>query len=441
MMTDKKLGWLGIARLGLVQTALGSIVVLTTSTINRVMIVELSFLAVIPGLLVAWHYVLQVLRPRWGHGSDNGGNRTAWIIGGMAILAFGGFLAAVSVWLAAQVFWAGLALAAAAFTLIGIGVGAAGTSMLVLLAETVDQSRRAAAATIVWTMMIAGFILTTVLAGKFLDPFSLQRLVVVAGAVTAIAFTISVLSVWGIERRHTRAATAPQSKTDFSAALKDVWDDREARRFAIFIFISMLGYSAQDLILEPFAGLVFNFTPGQSTSLSGTQNMGVLIGMLLVGAAATWGNRSKGLALRNWTVIGCLASAVALIGLVAAAKLGAAWPLKQNVFALGFANGVFAVAAIGSMFSAAMGQSSREGVRMGLFGAAQAIAFGAGGFVGTALADILKFFTQSNSISYGVVFGLEAALFIISAFLALRIGQHRAAENPFVLAAQHDLGG
>ena len=33
---------LGIVRLGLVQTALGSIVVLTTSTMNRVMVVELA---------------------------------------------------------------------------------------------------------------------------------------------------------------------------------------------------------------------------------------------------------------------------------------------------------------------------------------------------------------------------------------------------------------
>jgi MFS transporter, BCD family, chlorophyll transporter len=126
---SKTLGWLGIARLGLVQTALGAIVVLTTSTINRVMIVELNFLAIVPGILVAWHFALQVLRPKWGHGSDTGGKRTPWIIGGMATLALGGFLAAVSVWLASTWFWAGLALAGFAFTLIGIGVGAAGTSV------------------------------------------------------------------------------------------------------------------------------------------------------------------------------------------------------------------------------------------------------------------------------------------------------------------------
>ena len=81
-MTEKSLGWLGIARLGLVQTALGSIVVLTTSTLNRVMMVELALPAVLPAALVAWHYAVQLSRPRWGHGSDGGARRTPWIVGG-----------------------------------------------------------------------------------------------------------------------------------------------------------------------------------------------------------------------------------------------------------------------------------------------------------------------------------------------------------------------
>ena len=93
----KPLGWFGILRLGLVQTALGAIVVLTTSTINRVMVVELALPAVVPGLLVGLHYAVQLSRPRWGHGSDVGGRRTPWIIGGMAVLAVGGVGAALSV--------------------------------------------------------------------------------------------------------------------------------------------------------------------------------------------------------------------------------------------------------------------------------------------------------------------------------------------------------
>ena len=79
MSVGAHLGWLGIVRLGLVQTALGSIVVLTTSTLNRVMVVELALPALLPGALVALHHVLQMLRPRLGHGSDVGGRRTPWI--------------------------------------------------------------------------------------------------------------------------------------------------------------------------------------------------------------------------------------------------------------------------------------------------------------------------------------------------------------------------
>src|SRR5262249_43095626 len=87
------LSWFGIVRLGLVQTALGAVVVLTTSTLNRVMVVELALPAMLPGLLVGIHYALQVLRPRLGYGSDLGGRRVPWIVGGMAVLSGGGVLA------------------------------------------------------------------------------------------------------------------------------------------------------------------------------------------------------------------------------------------------------------------------------------------------------------------------------------------------------------
>jgi BCD family chlorophyll transporter-like MFS transporter len=51
----KDFGWGRVARLGLVQAALGAIVVLATSTLNRVMVVELALPALLPGVLVAVH--------------------------------------------------------------------------------------------------------------------------------------------------------------------------------------------------------------------------------------------------------------------------------------------------------------------------------------------------------------------------------------------------
>jgi BCD family chlorophyll transporter-like MFS transporter len=417
-------GWLGVVRLGLVQAAIGAIVVMTTSTLNRVMVVELALPALLPGLLVAAHYMVQVLRPRMGFGSDVGGRRTPWILGGLAVLALGGTGAAASTALMGSHATLGIVLALLCFLLIGVGVSAAGTSLLVLLAKRVPAERRAPAATIVWLMMIVGFAVTAGIAGKLLDPYSPERLVAVSAGVSAIALMVAVLALRGVEGPGLvgeRAAQAAEP-TRFRAALTEVWREPAARRFTIFIFVSMLAFSAQDLILEPFAGIVFGYTPGQSTQLSGLQHGGVLLGMLMVAAAGGPWARGRLGSMRAWAVGGCLVSALALGGLVAAGAVGPGWPLAATVFVLGAANGAFSIAAIGSMMRlASEGRERREGVRMGLWGAAQAIAFGLGGLVGTGASDIARAFIGSPAAAYASVFAAEALLFLVAAVLASRI--------------------
>jgi BCD family chlorophyll transporter-like MFS transporter len=426
----RDLGWFGIVRLGLVQAALGAIVVLTTSTLNRVMVVEIALPAIVPGFLIALHYAVQILRPRLGFGSDVGGRRTPWIVGGMAVLAAGGILAAAATALMTISVVGGIALAMVAFLMIGLGVGAAGTTLLVLLAKRAGENKKAAAATIVWVMMIAGFIVTSAVAGHLLDPFSISRLVTVASAVSVVAFAISVLAVWNIEGNVDAAAVTESAPVEasFRAALAEVWREPQSRRFAIFIFVSMIAYSAQDLILEPFAGLVFGFTPGETTKLSGVQNGGVLAGMVLVALAGTLGGKSFN-SLKSWTISGCVASAFALASIAAAPIFGPDGPLRACVFALGLANGAYAVAAIGSMMQmVGEGARSREGTRMGLWGAAQALAFGLGGLLGTLASDIARWWLGNASLAYSSVFAAEALLFVLSAVLAARIQTNSAAQ-------------
>ena len=406
------LSWPRIARLGLVQSAIGAMVMLSTSLLNRVMVVEYAMAAAVPAGLVAWHYAVQLSRPAWGHGSDKGGRRTPWIIGGMAVLATGSMLAV------AATVWHMLALAVVAFTLIGAGVGAAGTSLLALLATRTAPERRAGAASLTWIMMIVGIIVAAGIAGKLLDPFSVQRLVAVVGGVALAAFVVATLAVQGIEGA---PLTETRSVVDigFGTALRELWADPEARRFTVFVFMSMLAYSMQDMILEPFAGLMFAYTPGQSTSLSGIQHQGVLAGMVLVGfgARTIGGGTARG--LRSWTVGGCLGSAVALAGLAVAAQVAPNWPMAGNVALLGFCNGVFAVSAIGAMMAlAGQGGERREGIRMGAWGAAQAIAFGLGGLTGAVGVDAMRALTGANGLAFSNVFAVEAGLFLVAAWLA-----------------------
>jgi BCD family chlorophyll transporter-like MFS transporter len=447
----RPLGWIGIARLGLVQMALGAIVVLTTSTINRVMVVELALPAMVPGLLVGLHYAVQLLRPRLGHGSDVGGRRTPWIVGGMAVLAAGGVCAALATaWMGSDRA-GGFLLGVLAFTLIGLGVGAAGTSLLVLLAKRVAAGRRAAAASIVWVMMIAGFALTATIAGHLLDPFSPARLVAVTAGVGLAAFLLTLAALRNVESGAARrdidrvlagtAADAPAMRPAFRIALAQVWDEAQARRFTVFVFVSMLAYSLQDLILEPFAGAVFGFTPGESTRLAGLQHAGVLLGMVLVAAVCSVRASGRFGSLRAWTVGGCLLSALALAALAAAGLAGPTWPLRETVFALGLANGSFAVAAIGSMMAlAGAGGPGREGIRMGLWGAAQAIAFGLGAFLGTVASDLARYLSGAPTVAYSTVFAAEALIFLVSALLALRVGRVPAPARGAPAPAGYALG-
>ncbi|MDP4025413.1 BCD family MFS transporter [Methylobacterium sp. NEAU 140] len=420
-----------MARLGLVQTALGSVVVLMTSTLNRVMVVELALPALVPGLLVALHYAVQVLRPRWGYGSDRTGRRTPWIVGGMAALCIGGVGAAAGTALAATDVVLGLALAALSFLLVGLGAGAAGTSLLVLLAGGVAPARRGAAATVVWVMMIVGFALTAPLAGHFLDPFSQARLVAVSGAVSLIAFCVAALAVAGVERRLPLPPPEPAAaKRPFLAVLAQVLADPVAKRFTVFVFISMLAYSAQELILEPYAGLVFAMSPGATTKLAGLQHGGVLAGMLLV-AGVTLAARGTALAsLKLWTALGCAGSALALFAIAWGGPLGPEFPLRPAVFALGLANGAYAVAAIGSMMAlAGRGDPRERGVRMGVWGAAQGLAFGGGGFLGAVAVDALRLAVPDPVQAYAAVFCAEGLLFLVAVAVALRVD---AAPEPAV---------
>ena len=105
-----------------------------------------------------------------------------------------------------------------------------------------------------------------------------------------------------------------------------------------------------------------------------------------------------------------------------AAVAGPPWPLRAIVGAMGVANGMFSIAAIASMMQlAGQGRERREGTRVGLWGAAQAIAFGVGGMAGAAASDLARWWLSETGSAYAAVFGLESVLFIASAVMARQV--------------------
>jgi MFS transporter, BCD family, chlorophyll transporter len=232
---------------------------------------------------------------------------------------------------------------------------------------------------------------------------------------------LTLVGVWNIEDATTpseRTSDAPP-KSNFRAELMEILSEPQARRFAIFIFVSMLAYSSQDLILEPFAGAVFGMTPGATTKLAGFQHTGTLIGMTLVPLfnwlIPAWRTRTT-----PWIVGACIASALALFNIALAAAVGPGWPLRASILVMGVTNGVYAIVAIGAMMNlVSAGHRNREGTRMGIWGASQAVSYGTGGFLGTFASDAAQHLLSSVSLSYALVFAAEAGLYLFAASLAI----------------------
>jgi MFS transporter, BCD family, chlorophyll transporter len=429
------ISWIGIIRLGTVQAAIGAMVMLATSLLNRVMVVEYKMAAAVPAGLVAWHYAVQLSRPLWGHKSDQSARRTPWIIGGLGVLAIGTLISVGATIMMSDAGWLPIIVASLGFSLIGMGVGISGTALLALLASRVDVARKPSAAAVSWSMMVAGIVIASGVSGAYLDPFSKARLAIVTSLVVLAAFCVAMVALAGLENRSTALVTRSDRHEHASLpdVLRDIWQDQHARRFTIFVFLSMLAYSMQDLILEPFAGFIFRMTPGQSTQLSSVQHSGVLLGMVGAGLAGNFYTKQRGENIKLWIMLGCIGSAIMLVGLSCAAVIGVAWPLKANVFGLGLANGIFAVAAVGAMLGLASdGAPATEGARLGVWGASQAIAFGLGGLFGATLVDQLRQRMGVDGSAFQTVFAIEAMMFILAAFAAT--GTQLARTSPSIQA-------
>ena len=272
--------------------------------------------------------------------------------------------------------------------------------------------------------MIFGAAATAIIVGIIIDPYSIGKLLNIVIFLSIFWIIVAALALYKIdpnsEKPEAEIKLNDQNNQSFVEGISQVFKEKTTRWFTVFVFLSMTAYFMQEPILEPYAGIVFGLSVGESTQLTGFHQGGILIGMLLVGFLVSGLQLGS---LRFWVLIGCIGSGLSLILI---ALIGQVLPLKNvliySILSLGFFNGNFAVGAIGSMMQlAAIGKRHREGTRMGLWGAGQAIAAGNAMIFSTLFVDILQTFTADPADSYGIIFVVEGILFLAAAVLAIRL--------------------
>ena len=381
-------------RLSMFQLTVGVAAVLLIGTLNRVMIVELGLPAWLVAAMISLPLLFAPARMLIGHKSDHhrsvlGWRRTPYIwfgsmlqFGGLAIMPFALILLSGDSHGPPIVGQAGAALA---FLMTGAGMHTTQTAGLALATDLAPERARPKVVALLCMMLLVGTVLAAVGFGLLLTPFSEIRLVRVVQGAGLLTLIVNGLSLWKQEARDPGRLAAEAEAPTFADAWSAYLKTGRAWRRLLAVGLGTVGFSMQDVLLEPDGGKVLHLPVGATT---------VLTAMLAVGGGA-------GLGLAAWRLqkgadpyrvagFGAVAGIAAFCAVIFSAPTNSPALFALGVSLVGFGAGLFAHGTLTA--SMAMAKSDATGLALGAWGAVQALAAGfaiaAGGLIGDVISAL-----------------------------------------------------
>jgi MFS transporter, BCD family, chlorophyll transporter len=412
---------LDLIRLAAVPLSLTLLSILSGSVINRVMVVELGLPVLVAGLFVAIPLLVSPARIWLGYLSDaypiRGRRREPYLVLGAVLSGVG---VAVSVALVVQTprLWSlATVMILLALVVYGLGRNLTGNTFQALLADRFAPGvPRSRAVNLYEVVKLVGMVIAAGLVGLALRPYSAERLTLVVLIVTGVAVVLSVIAAWNQEPRTEaqRDAAARARATPFWSSFTTlVWTDPQARRFVGVITLTLLGTQMQDVLMEPYAGLVLGMDVAATTQLTMFWGLGALVSILLSGLVLI-----RWLGLARLFRLGILLL-IPLFGvIILAGVLKQVWLLQAGVLALGLATGLSAASLLGQ--TVAFTSPKSAGLLLGVWGVGHLLGRALANLFGAGLVDLLNLITGHQALlAYGTAFLVEALL-LVWALLAFR---------------------
>jgi len=401
---------------------------LVGGALNRIMVAELGFSIALVGLLFATPQLVSPLRVWLGYRSDGfplwGRRREPYIWIGTLLGATGVVLAvnlAVNNAATNLLLTVGVMLA---FVLYGIGRNLAHNSYEAFLAERFTGKARPRAMTLFEVVTLVGSVMGAGALGAALRDFDPARLTTIALVTMLVVLTLTILATLGQEANLnvTVAAVNKARAMPFRQAVRElVLADPQVRTFFTLILFAFIGTLAQDVLLEPFGGLVLQMSPSETTRLTAFWGVGVLIAMLLAGTLLL-----RFLAFLTVLRIGLVASTFAFGSVIFVGMTGNADLFRTLVFAMGFGTGIAGAGMLTGL--AHFTTTVRAGMLMGVWGMANLLGRASGSIIGGVVVQTLQWSTGSALIGYTTVFAIEVVMLLVALMLSfkLRIEQSEA---------------
>lgn len=418
-----------LLRLSLFQVAVGMAAVLLTGTLNRVMILELGVSTTLVAVMVSLPFLFAPARALIGFKSDThrsllGWRRVPYIwfgsilqFGGLAIMPFALLL------LQSQTSgpdWIGPAAAALAFLMTGIGIHTVQTAGLALATDLAPEESRPRVVALIYVMLLLGMLASAVIFSALLADFSAKRLIQVVQGAAVATMVLNIIALWKQEARQPSLTLPSKPRPTFSQAWGTFRNDRRSLRLLVAVGLGTIGFSMQDVLLEPYGGEVLGLSVSQTTLLTSLFAAGTLAGFGLAARLLASGFDPHRLA-----ALGTLIGVSAFCCVIFAAPLHSANLFRTGTALIGAGGGLFVV---GTMIACMeLSETSGSGLALGAWGAVQASAVGlglaaggiirdaggalfAGGSLGPALAD--------PAVGYSIVYHLEIG-FLFASMIAI----------------------
>ena len=404
-------------RLGLLHVAIAMTFVLINSVLNRIMIHDLNILASVVAVLVVLPYVLSPAQVWIGQYSDThplfGYRRTPYIALGTLLAISGAALAPHAALALAREPLIGVPLAILLFGMWGVGYNLAVVAYLSLASDMSTEQQRSRTVAIMWFMMIASVIVTAIVVGRALEPYSEERLFTVFLETGGVALALALVGLIGLESRRT-TATVQQSRAGQMAAIRAIIGNPQARFFFVYLIMLLAAILGQDVLLEPFGAQAFGMNVKETTQLTAMWGGATLTALLLYGAVLSrWISKKRG-AMIGGSIAATGFLLIALSGMLAIEAM-----FIPGILLLGFGTGIATTTNLALMLD--MTTAEQVGLFIGAWGVADAIARGVGTLLGGVMRDVIAHMSGSAVSGYVSVFLIEAMLLGISLVLLQRI--------------------
>lgn len=404
-------------RLGLLHVAVAMTFVLINSVLNRIMIHDLGILASVVAVLVVLPYILSPAQVWIGQYSDThpifGYRRTPYIALGTLLALTGAALSPHAALALAHDPSVGVPLALLLFGMWGVGYNLAVVAYLSLASDMSTEQQRSRTVAIMWFMMITSVIVTAVVVGRALEPYSEERLFTVFLETAGVALVLALAGLIGLEPRR-EPIVAQQSRAGQMAAIRAVLDNPQARIFFVYLIMMLAAILGQDVLLEPFGAQAFGMNVKETTQLTAMWGGATLAALLLYGALLSrWISKKRG-AMIGGSIAATGFLLIALSGMTAMEAM-----FFPGIVLLGFGTGIATTTNLALMLD--MTTAEQVGLFIGAWGVADAIARGVGTLLGGVMRDVIAHMSGSAVSGYVSVFLIEALLLGISLVLLQRI--------------------